>query len=251
MAQKTETPIERLLRAFKMLKPESQLTYAQYFENRLQLETLKPKKKKEPRFEFPPFSLSADEIQMLWENDNKSGAFSELDRVANNIWNTLNNPNTPEIVKEHIKQYVRDLINFDFMDYRAAIQMLFILACMNISEIPFVPNKKYIETLTGNNMEKAIEETKKDFNKDFYLFQSIEINEVQKLADELILSTNQEDNPLNLARLIHSIGNEPNPTYRKNLVDIVIFECFNEEMRYSDEYFTFLDVITKHPFNAD
>lgn len=197
------------------------------------------KLKKKPRFEYPPNNLSAEEISMLWALGDKSIAFNELDRVSFNIWKTLKNPNTNETIKKHIRKYLDDLISFDFKDYRASIQILFHLACMRISETPFIPKTNYIEALTSGDEKLALEVANEaETKEDFIIYSPISTDDAKSCVD-IILS--RDIDAIFLASFVSGVVHNP------KALDAVVETCFNDYTRYSNDYWEFLKKVAYQP----
>lgn len=196
---------------------------------------------------YKPSMYSASEQEDLRMAIGRGGgnfetAINEVKRVAKNIVAALENEETPDAVKEHIKHYVRDLVRFDFMEYSQILIASYVIACRRISQIPFVPDKNYIEALTGDDKENAIQTAKqKEKNEDFVLFKSISEADAKKLAENIILSKDvKTDIPLTLAALVYAVGNEPHPIDRADMVNSVLAYCFLETMYYGKEHFAFV-----------
>lgn len=201
----------------------------------------------QPNYQPSPFSLTS--IENLRQSIGRGGgdvemAVREIERVAQNIAAALENEETPEVVKRHIKFYVHSLVYFDFTDYKETLIPLYIKACRNISQIPFVPSRDYIEALTGNSKSDALETAKKA-GRDDKVFKSISKDKAQKLTHEIFDGFSDVFANLDLAymfaALIYAVGNEINPSHRKGLVDKIIHQALFETLYYGEESNAFFE----------
>lgn len=88
-------------------------------------------------------------------------ANKEVERVAHNIAVALGDGSKPPEVREAIRAYVAEVlerleIEADFDNDLELVYELFPVACRRISRIPFVPDRAYVEALTGKDGEAAI-----------------------------------------------------------------------------------------------
>lgn len=165
----------------------------------------------------------------------------EVNRVAHNIAAAIANPETPEIVRAHIRAYLDDHLYRDWTQDPEMILSLYPIICRRISKIPFVPKGEYIETLTGNNKQAAIEMTKEDW--DIAPHKPITEKIVASLTSALfeIESGNDDEIACIIIGLIVDIGYEMQPAARKRLVDEACHVAYANTVRYSKEEFAFID----------
>jgi hypothetical protein len=98
------------------------------------------------------------EIGMRGGNPRDDVAHAEVARVARNIAVTLSDPETDEEVREAVEMYVYRVCSQtlrNYVHFPAVIRALFPVACVAISEVPFVPSKPVIEALTGTDKDIA------------------------------------------------------------------------------------------------
>ncbi len=174
-----------------------------------------------------------------------SQSVAEVERVAQNINNALNNPETPEIVKAHIKYYVHNLVG-DFTDNSEAVAILYLDACRQISQTPFIPRSEYIEALTSNDKSKSLSAIK-DLE-DIVLLPISEIKAkklVIKFFDTIDIFS-ETHIPLIFSALIYAVASEVNIKTRSRLAAEITHQTFYETQRWSDEYRAFLEKSVKY-----
>ncbi len=188
----------------------------------------------QPNYEPSPFS---DETR---RSLGQGQAVAETERVARNIVRALNNDETPEIVKFHIKHYLYGLAG-DFTKNSQVVQILFLESCRRTAQIPFVPFGGYIETLTGNDKSKAVQGTK---DTDDLILKPISEAKAKRLVGKLFDGIDiftATDMPIIFAALIYAVGNEPILLHRQRLVEKIIHQTLFETMSYGEQYQAFLE----------
>jgi hypothetical protein len=116
--------------------------------------------------DYRPCRLSPGELEKLrFEICQGRGdamlANKEVERVAHNIAVALSDDAKPLEVREAVREYAADLlrrleVEADFVKDPELAYALFPVACRRISRIPFIPDRPYIEALTGKDREAAI-----------------------------------------------------------------------------------------------
>ncbi len=164
---------------------------------------------------------------------------AEVERVARNIASAMVNPQTPKKVRKFIRAYLDDLFRLDTTQTPEAELCLYPIVCRKISQIPFVPDKEWIEALTANDRKRAIQATKEETDRRPHKSVSVEL--VSQLTDALfeLDANHDEEKAVALIALIVGVGNEPNPSDRRRLVDTVSHRAYCHAIRYSDAEETF------------
>ena len=202
--------------------------------------TKKQKRVKGYQKHYEPSLLSETEQIRVQNLTDAKLANAEVERVARNIATAMANPQTPNIVRAFIKAYLDDLFSLDITETSEAILCLYPIACRKISRIPFVPQKAYIEALTGNDRKKAIAATKHKV-RDLKPHVSITTERVAALTDILLDEYEEETRVIALIALIAGIGLETSPFERKNFVREVCHRAYSYTLRHSDEELAFIE----------
>lgn len=195
-----------------------------------------PDKNYQPNYKPSPYS-EEDVKNLLWKSTYKQQAIDEVKRVALNMWNALENPETPEIVKKRIKAYFYYHLNFELTKHKSALVTIYSIGCLKTSEIPFVPFQEYIEALTGDDKEKAIVATEE--NTDIATLDTIDADQAEKITKDIL--SDVENMPFALASLVVGIGNETHPVRKSKIVDAITYQCFFETLYHNDEYSAFIN----------
>jgi hypothetical protein len=116
--------------------------------------------------DYWPCHLSPGELEKLHSEiiqgrGNAVLANKEVERVAHNIAVALSDDAKPPEVREAVHEYAADLlrrleVEADFVREPELTYALFPVACRRISRIPFIPDRAYIEALTGKDREVAM-----------------------------------------------------------------------------------------------
>lgn len=188
------------------------------------------------KYKPSPFSLS--ELPNL----SRSDIINEMERIAHNCASALDNPLTPKIVKEHIRGYLYTLFDFEITKYTAAIVPMFVVGCrVKNDKNLFIPNKDYIETLTGGDEKRAIKAAKKS---DVSLFKSLSISEAQKIIDGLD-ELDFDELLQSIALIIYAVGNEPDLRDRKELIENIIRQILIKSSDFVEHYDNFENTIKR------
>jgi hypothetical protein len=116
--------------------------------------------------DYLPCRLSQSELEKLHSeiiqgHGNAVLANKEVERVAHNIAVALGDGAKPLEVREAVREYAVDLLRHldveaDFVRDPEFVYALLPVACRRISRIPFIPDRSYIEALTGKDREAAM-----------------------------------------------------------------------------------------------
>jgi hypothetical protein len=191
---------------------------------------------------IPPPPLTSVQQRNLANGSDVDLCNAEVERVARNIAIAIANPETPEIVRLQIKEYLDlQFARIDPTENPGAILALFPLACQRKDKGPSVYETPYIDALTGNHKAEAIKAA------EGYRFEPhipIPTDSVFKLINMLLRGEFEGDDyemAKALIALIDGIAYVTKPRERYDLAEEIFHRAYAYVVRHSDEETEFID----------